>query len=113
MARSSVARVQAGQTATGWSAEQSAALYNVPRWSDGYASVGANGHLLMRPRRTEGPSVDLCTLTDRLADQGLELPVLVRFTDILGDRVRALTGAFAAAAAELGYAGRYAAVYPI
>lgn len=113
MARSSVVRVQANKPDTGWSPEQSAALYNVPRWSDGYAGVGANGHLFMHPRRTEGAAIDLCALTDRLADQGLELPVLVRFTDILGDRVRALTGAFAEAAAELGYAGHYAAVYPI
>src|SRR5690606_20348140 len=41
------------------------------------------------------------------------LPLLLRFTDILGHRVRRLQQAFAHAMAEAGYGGGYTAVYPI
>ncbi len=60
------------------------------------------------------PSASISTSwRKRLQRDGLALPVLVRFTDILHDRVDALTGAFAEVIAELKYRGAYTAVYPI
>ena len=97
-----------------WTAQRSSALYNVPAWSEGYFSVGKNGEMLAHPRRQHGPAISLASLAARLPDEeGLELPVLLRFTDILKDRVDALTGAFAGVREELGYAAPYTAVYPI
>lgn len=96
-----------------WRPADAATLYNIPQWSEGYVAVGANGHLQMRPRGAAGPAIDLHTLVRQLQDEGLALPVLIRFTDILRDRVDALTGAFAEVIEELAYAGRYTAVYPI
>lgn len=96
-----------------WTPADSAALYNIAQWSEGYASVGGNGHLHIRPRRDAGAAVDLCTLAHTLQEQSLKLPVLVRFTDILRDRVDMLTAAFTEAMQALNYAGRYTAVYPI
>ncbi|TAM09176.1 MAG: biosynthetic arginine decarboxylase [Nevskiaceae bacterium] len=96
-----------------WTVADSAALYNIPQWSDGYADVAANGHLVMRPRRDGGGVVDLSALTAKLTSQGLKLPVLVRFTDVLRDRVDTLNAAFASVIDALDYRGRYTAVYPI
>lgn len=97
-----------------WTAAQAADLYNIPYWSEGYIDVAANGHLLVRPFRDRSPvAIDLYELARRLPREGLELPVLVRFSNILHDRVDALTGAFSGVIAELEYAGRYTAVYPI
>ncbi|HUR42261.1 MAG TPA: biosynthetic arginine decarboxylase [Verrucomicrobiae bacterium] len=96
----------------GWTAAQARDLYNVPYWGDGYFDVGANGHLLVRPKRN-GTAIDLYELTRSLPRQGLDLPVLLRFNAILHDRVDALTGAFGDVIRELGYGGRYTAVYPI
>jgi arginine decarboxylase len=97
-----------------WTAAQAADLYNIPYWSEGYIDVAASGHLLVRPFRDRSPvAIDLYELARRLPREGLELPVLVRFSNILHDRVDALTGAFAGVIAELEYAGRYTAVYPI
>src|SRR5690349_11766855 len=96
----------------GWSAASARDLYNVQYWGEGYFDVAANGHLLVRPSRN-GTAIDLYELTRSLPAQGLALPVLLRFTGILQDRVEALTSAFGDVINELGYAGRYTAVYPI
>ncbi|MDE0853387.1 MAG: biosynthetic arginine decarboxylase [Nevskia sp.] len=97
-----------------WTAADAAALYNIPQWGEGYFGVGPDGHLRVRPYRDRSPvEIDLYELAQRLPREGLELPVLVRFTDILHDRVDALTGAFASVIAEYGYRGAYTAVYPI
>jgi len=96
----------------GWTAAQARDLYNVQYWGEGYFDVGASGHLLVKPTRN-GTAIDLHDLARQLPQQGLVLPVLLRFTDILRDRVDALTGAFGDVIRDLGYGGRYTAVYPI
>jgi arginine decarboxylase len=97
-----------------WSAARARELYNLPQWGEGYFDVGNSGHLLVRPFRDESaPAVDLFEIARRLPLEGLDLPVLVRFNNILEYRVDALTGAFAREIDDLGYRGRYTAVYPI
>lgn len=97
-----------------WSAQQALALYNIPQWGEGYFEVAANGHVCVRPLRQRSPvAIDLYELAQRLPREGLPLPVLVRFPNILHDRVDALTEAFADIIGELHYQGRYTAVYPI
>ncbi len=97
-----------------WTAEQASDLYNMPYWGEGYFGVSADGHLQVRPFRERDPSqIDLYALAQRLKTEGLQLPVLVRFVNILHDRVDALTGAFASVIEELAYTGQYTAVFPI
>ena len=97
-----------------WTAASARDLYNMPWWSEGYVDVNERGHVVVRPYRERSPvTVDLYELAQRLPGEGLQLPVLLRFTDILHDRVDALTGAFGSVIEELGYQGRYTAVYPI
>ncbi len=99
---------------TAWTADQALDLYNMPHWGEGYFGVSEGGHLLVRPyRERSAVAIDLYELASRLPREGLQLPVLVRFVDILRDRVDALTGAFAGVIDDLGYGGRYTAVYPI
>ncbi|MFP5507485.1 MAG: biosynthetic arginine decarboxylase [Gammaproteobacteria bacterium] len=97
-----------------WTLDQARATYSLEHWSGGYFDVNGRGHLVARPRRApDSPTVDLYQLARDCRDQGLTLPVLVRFTDILRDRVDTLCGAFARARETVGYQGRYTAVYPI
>src|SRR5437879_334540 len=99
---------------TAWTAARAREHYNVERWGEGYVDVTPEGHVAVRPHRDRSPaSIDLFELAQRLPREGLALPVLVRFNNILHDRVDALTGAFAAAIQESGYRGHYTAVYPI
>jgi arginine decarboxylase len=97
-----------------WQAANARELYNIPHWGEGYFDVADDGHLLVRPFRKRSPvAIDLYELARQLQREELALPVLVRFPDILSDRVDALTGSFAEVIEELGYKGRYTAVYPI
>ena len=97
-----------------WNLAQTRSTYSLDHWGGGYFDVNERGHLVARPRRqADTPAVDLYELTQTCRAEGLTLPVLVRFTDILRDRVDTLCNAFAAARAGNDYQGRYTAVYPI
>jgi arginine decarboxylase len=97
-----------------WDIDSARRQYNIPGWSAGYFDVGSDGHLLARPGgHAESPAIDLHGLVDRLHEDGLTLPVLVRFTDILRNRVDRLHGAFTAAMQMNSYAANYTAIYPI
>ncbi len=97
-----------------WTIARARELYNIDDWSEGYVDIGPDGHLLARPRGAQDPrTVDLHALAGELKSLGLTPPVLVRFTDVLRDRVDTLCGAFDRAMQEVGYRGRYTAVYPI
>ncbi|MFE8071269.1 biosynthetic arginine decarboxylase [Marinobacteraceae bacterium S3BR75-40.1] len=88
--------------------------YNIANWSDGYVDVDEQGDVLIRPHRDQSrESVKLTELVTTLEQQGMALPVLVRFADILHDRLNRLCGAFNQAAERDGYRGGYTAVYPI
>lgn len=90
-------------------------IYNIDQWGSGYFDVDDDGHTVVRPRGSEapGPALPLNALVEQLREAGLRLPVLVRFTDILHDRVEHLCAAFDAAIAEERYTGGYTSVYPI
>lgn len=97
-----------------WQPQDALALYNIPQWGEGYFDISADGHVLVRPGRDpEAAAIDLHALAMQLPREGLDWPVLVRFPNILHDRVDMLTASFAAVIEELGYSGGYTAVYPI
>lgn len=96
-----------------WSLDRARHTYSIPYWSDGYFDVDAAGRMCALPRGAGGPSLALPEILDQATAQGLKLPLLLRFSDILGDRLRKLQAAFGRAMAELDYRGGYTAVYPI
>jgi arginine decarboxylase len=99
--------------ATPWSIERARHTYAVPHWSNGYVDIDEAGNIIMRPRGPDGPAMSLPEIVDRARAEGLRLPLLVRFPDILADRLARLQAAFAKAIADADYAGGYTAVYPI
>ncbi|WP_266184143.1 biosynthetic arginine decarboxylase [Dyella humicola] len=96
-----------------WNIDAARHTYAVPHWGDGYVDVDAAGHIVMRPHGAHGPALSLPAIVDRARAEGLRLPLLVRFPDILADRLKRLQDAFAKAIGEWSYAGGYTAVYPI
>ena len=99
---------------TDMSADNAHEVYNIRHWGDGYIDVSDQGDLLISPdRRPESQHINLPELIRHLTGQGIQLPVLLRFTDILHDRANRLCNAFNQVAADQGYRGRYTAVYPI
>jgi arginine decarboxylase len=96
-----------------WTTADAADLYEVARWGNGYFSVGPNGHVLVHGHKDPTRSIDLKELIDRLQVRGIDLPILLRFGEILEHRLGEIHGAFAAAMKESGYHGDYCCVYPI
>jgi arginine decarboxylase len=96
-----------------WTATDGAALYGLDRWGDPYFSVGSRGHVMVQPRGERGGSLDLVELVRELQGRDLSLPLLIRFDDILEDRLERLHGAFERAIAQYGYDGRYQGVFPV
>jgi arginine decarboxylase len=96
-----------------WSIEQARRTYSIPHWAEGYFDVDDAGRVTVRPRGADGTAVALPQVVDEARANGAKLPLLVRFPDILEDRLRKLQAAFAQAMDDTGYDGGYTAVYPI
>jgi arginine decarboxylase len=96
-----------------WTASDGAALYGLDRWGDPYFSVSGRGHVMVQPRGDRGGSLDLVELVRELQGRDLSLPLLIRFDDILEDRLERLHAAFERAIAQYGYTGRYQGVFPV
>ncbi len=97
----------------GWTIQDSAEVYNIKNWGKGYFSINADGNVAVHPDKREDRSIDLKKLVDQLIMRGIQVPVLIRFTDILKHRVTEIHDAFRTAIAENNYRGKYACVYPI
>ncbi len=96
-----------------WSLDRARHTYSIPYWSDGYFDVDQRGRMCALPRGAGGPVLALPEVIEQAVKSGLKLPLLLRFSDILGDRLGKLQRAFTAAMDELGYTGGYTSVYPI
>jgi len=96
-----------------WSTRESALTYAINFWGDGYFSINDKGHVSVKPSSDKNTEVDLYEIAQSLNDKNLSLPVLVRFTDILKDRVIRLQNAFQKACVNNNYHGSYMPVYPI
>ncbi len=98
---------------TPWSIKDSEKLYNLQRWGLGYFRINEAGHVAVHPDADPDRGLDLYQLALDLNDQGVQLPVLLRFSDILKSRIEMLAREFRQAIEEFGYEGSYTTVYPI
>ncbi len=96
-----------------WSVADSSRLYGLDAWGDPYFNVSARGHVMVQPRGERGGALDLVELVQGLQSRDLTLPLVIRFDDILEDRLERLHAAFERAIAQYGYAGRYQGVFPV
>ncbi|MFP4008996.1 MAG: biosynthetic arginine decarboxylase [Spirulinaceae cyanobacterium] len=100
-------------SAEAWGIEDSENLYRIEGWGHPYFSINAAGHVMVSPRGDLGGSLDLYELVQALRKRNLQLPLLIRFSDILGDRIERLNACFAKAIARYNYGGTYRGVYPV
>ena len=95
-----------------WRIEDSAELYNINGWGLKYFSINDKGHVQVSPK--EGcASVDLKELMDELQVRDITAPVLLRFPDILDNRIEKISRCFNQAATEYGYEAQNFIIYPI
>jgi arginine decarboxylase len=96
-----------------WTVKDSLELYNVNGWGRDFFTINEAGHVEVTPSGPGSTRIDLKELVDDLRSRGLNLPLLIRFSDILRTRVEQLCGSFQQAIAENDYKGAYRGVYPI
>ncbi|HEV2018453.1 MAG TPA: biosynthetic arginine decarboxylase [Gemmatimonadaceae bacterium] len=97
-----------------WTIESARSLYNVEGWGIGFFDINEAGHVVVRPDREKTDrELDLFELANDLEEQGVGLPLLLRFSDILRSRIESLNEKFSRARAEYAYEGGYTTVYPI
>jgi arginine decarboxylase len=96
-----------------WSVQDSLELYSIPRWGKGMLDANESGHLRLNPGNAPESAVDLYALVCELKERGIDLPILLRFPDVLKRRVETLVECFSKAFGEYEYRGNYRGVYPI
>jgi arginine decarboxylase len=97
-----------------WTIEDSESLYGIQGWGEPYFSINAAGNVTVSPQgASRGISLDLCELVESLKQRNVGLPLLIRFSDILADRMERLHACMHRAIARYKYAGRYQGVFPI
>ncbi len=95
-----------------WRVEDSAELYNINGWGRQYFSINDKGNVTVTPKEGVAP-VDLRAVLDELQVKDITAPVLLRFPDILDNRVEKISNCFKLAAEQYGYKGENFIVYPI
>jgi arginine decarboxylase len=96
-----------------WKIHDAFETYRIRQWGKGYFGINKAGHVTVHPNKRPDETIDLKTLVDELQTRGIQLPILLRFTDILRHRIGEIHGAFQAAIREYEYPGDYCCVYPI
>ncbi len=97
-----------------WTTEDSTTVYNIDRWGLGYFGINDKGNVTVAPVREQGATIDVMdVLEEARKEEGLRFPMLIRFQDLLRDRVVTLNTAFRTAIEELKFKGEYRGVFPI
>ncbi|WP_068470933.1 biosynthetic arginine decarboxylase [Candidatus Protochlamydia phocaeensis] len=96
----------------GWNLAQNQNVYWTHTWGQPYFSINENGHVVVKPH-SDGQEGDLFELVKSLVQRGIEAPILIRFDDIIRDRIRYLQAAFDSAIEEFNYQNSYRIAYPI
>ena len=95
-----------------WRVEDSEELYNITGWGTSYFGINEKGHVIVTPRK-DGVEVDLKELMDELQLRDVTAPVLLRFPDILDNRIEKIANCFEKASKEYEYKGENFIIYPI
>jgi len=88
--------------------------YGIENWSAGYFTVNNSGNIVAHPANQDPRSVDLKQVVEYLVrDKKLQLPILLRFPQILTTQLRLLSGAYGDAISQFGYNGKHYPVFPM
>src|SRR3989442_4626764 len=96
-----------------WVVQDARNLYSIHLWGAKYFDINDAGRVVAKPLGDGGAAVDLTDVIEEAKARNLKFPVLIRFQDILRNRVEAINLAFRNAITEFNYQGRYRGVFPI
>jgi len=96
-----------------WRIDDSRELYNINGWGINYFGINEIGHATVSPLKEKGPTFDLVEIMQELSLRDIATPLLLRFPDILDNRIEKISGCFDNAIREYGFKGKYFNVFPI
>ena len=96
-----------------WTREKSENLYNIKNWGGEYFSISDKGEVLVTYKNGSNNQISLMDIVSEVKDRGLDMPVLLRFENILDSRISSLNKSFGKAMKDLDYKGVYRGVYPV
>ena len=77
-----------------WTIEDSISTYNIDKWGDKYFSINSKGNISVTKDIKSGIKIDLFKLVEELKSREINPPLIIRFNDILKDRINALHDSF-------------------
>lgn len=97
-----------------WNREKSEELYGIKNWGAGYFSISDKGDVTVNPYKdNDAAAISLMDIISGVRERGLDMPVLLRFENLLDSQISYLNNSFRKAMKELDYKGEYRGVYPI
>ena len=96
-----------------WTIEDSLKTYDLDKWGDKYFSINGNGNLSISPDGRSNKTIDLLQLIQELKSREINPPLIIRFNDILKDRIMELNNCFSKAIKNYNYQNFYQGVFPI
>ena len=96
-----------------WTIEDSTTTYGIDRWGDKYFSINPLGNISITPNRESKKKVDLFKLVKEIKSREINTPLIIRFNDILKDRITELNNSFSKAIKNYDYKNIYKGVFPI
>ncbi len=95
-----------------WTVADSIDLYGLGRWGYPYFTVDSDGFLCVKPAGDDR-TVRIADVIKEAESKGLKTPIVIRFQDLLRQRVEKLNQAFRNSIEEEAYSGSYQGVFPI
>ena len=98
-----------------WSADFYADLYGINNWGAGYFGVSEKGEVTVTTKATDGSpiKVSMIDLVTEIKERGMDMPVLLRFENLLAQQIIKLNEAFNRAITKAGYQAPYRGVFPV
>jgi len=96
-----------------WTIEDSISTYNIDKWGDKYFSINSKGNISVIKDIKSENKIDLFKLVKELKSREINPPLIIRFNDILKDRINALHESFSKAIKTYKYKNIYQGVFPV
>ncbi|MBQ7150025.1 MAG: biosynthetic arginine decarboxylase [Prevotella sp.] len=95
-----------------WTIEDSKELYNINGWGTSYFGINEKGDAYVTPCK-DNTQIDLRDVMDELALRDVTPPVLLRFPDILDNRIEKMSFCYDKAREAYDFKGENFIIYPI
>lgn len=97
-----------------WTKEKAEELYGIKNWGANYFSISDKGEVMANPYKgNDSAAVSIMDIISGIRERGLDMPVLLRFENLLDSQISFLNNSFAEAMEKLNYKGEYRGVYPV